>query len=130
MLDAVPPTPPALTRVEAAVQVVRDYYAAVSRHDYRRAYALWHGTLSYPAFVRGYAKTRSVTVHFVPPFETDGAMGSVYTELKVRVDARLTDGHAQHFTGSYTLRRVNDVDGSTTAQRHWHIESAKLKPLP
>jgi len=26
-----------------------------------------------------------------------------------------------------TLRRVNDVDGSTEAQRRWHIERIELK---
>jgi hypothetical protein len=128
MLGSVPPTPPTLTGVGAAVQVVRDYYAAVSAHDYRRAYAIWKRGRTYRAFVDGYRHTRSVRVRFLPPFEAEGAAGSVYTEVKVRVDAQLTTGRLQHFAGSYTLRRVNDVDGSTAAQRRWHIESAKLTP--
>ena len=36
----------------------------------------------------------------------------------------------QRFVGVYTLRRVNDVDGATVAQRRWHITSAKLKAIP
>jgi hypothetical protein len=38
-------------------------------------------------------------------------------------------GEHQRFKGSYTLRRVNHVDGATAAQRRWHIESAKLAPV-
>jgi hypothetical protein len=51
--DMVPATPPHEASTAAAVQVVRDYYAAVSRHDYRRAYAIWHGKQSYRQFRHG-----------------------------------------------------------------------------
>ncbi len=65
---------------------------------------------------------------FLKPGDAEGGAGSIYLELPVRVDAILRSGAHQHFVGSYTLRRVNDVDGSTAAQRRWHIESATLKP--
>lgn len=124
------PTPPRETSVQAAVQIVRAYYSAVSRRDYRAAYTLWHGTQSYAHFRQGYAATRSVTVTFLKPGTPEGAAGSTYLEVPVRVDTMLRSGAQQHFVGSYTLRRVNDVPGSTAAQRRWHIESAHLKPLP
>jgi len=123
-------TPPRETSVQAAIQVVRDYYAAVSRHDYRAAYALWHGAQSYARFRRGYAATRSVKVRFVDAGTPEGAAGSLYLDLPVRVDAVLRSGARQHFIGHYVLRRVNDVPGSTAAQRRWHIESAHLKQAP
>lgn len=126
---AVPSTPASETSVAAAMQVVRDYYGAISRHDYRAAYAIWHGSQSYARFRRGYAATRQARVIFLKPGDAEGAAGSVYLELPVRVDAVLRSGRPQHFVGSYTLRRVNDVDGSTAAQRRWHIESAHLKPV-
>jgi hypothetical protein len=122
--------PPPATSVDAAVGVVRAYYAAVSRHDYRAAFALWHGHQSYARFRRGYAQTRYATVTPIPPFESEGAAGSLYVGVKVRVDALLRSGRHQHFTGSYTLRRVNDVPGSTVAQRRWHIVDAHLAPVP
>jgi len=50
--------------------------------------------------------------------------------IPVKVDAQLLSGAHQHFVGSYTLRRINNVPGSTAAQRHWHIESARLKQVP
>jgi hypothetical protein len=129
-VDSVPPTLTREASVYAAVQVVRDYYAAVSRRDYRAAYALWHGGRSYAHFRKGYAQTRDVRVTFLRPGSPEGAAGSVFVELPVRVDATLRSGRQQHFVGSYTLRRVNDVPGSTAAQRRWHIQSAHLKRVP
>jgi hypothetical protein len=126
----VPATPASETTVAAAMQVVRTYYAAVSARDYRTAFAIWHGTLSYGRFRAGYAGTRSARVTFLKPGDPEGAAGSIYVELPVRVDASLRSGARQRFVGSYTLRRVNDVDGSTAAQRRWHIESARLKQVP
>jgi len=128
--DPVPPSPPGETSVDAAAQVVRDYYAAVSRRNYRAAYALWHGRLSYRQFCQGYARTRRARVTFLRPGKPEGAAGSIFMELPVRVDATLRSGARQHFIGSYVLRRVNDVPGSTAAQRRWHIESAHLKQVP
>lgn len=127
--DPLSATPASEKTVAAAMRVVRNYYAAVSRHDYRAAYALWHGTQSYAHFRRGYAATRSARVTFLKPGDAEGAAGSTYVELPVRVDATLRSGARQHFVGSYTLRRVNDVDGSTAAQRRWHIQSASLKQV-
>jgi len=125
-----PPTPPREASVEAARQVIRDYYAAVSRRDYRAAYRIWHGGRSYAHFRKGYARTRGARVILLKPGKPEGAAGSVFVELPVRVDAVLRSGTEQHFIGSYTLRRVNDVPGSTPAQRRWHIESAHLKQVP
>jgi hypothetical protein len=129
-LAAVPPTPARAASVDAAVQVVRNYYAAIQRRDYRAAYGLWHGKLGFAAFRRGYAQTARVTVTPLPPFDAEGAAGSIYAEIRVKVDAVLKSGVRQHYAGSYTLRRVNDVDGSTAAQRRWHIENAHLVKAP
>jgi len=120
---------PAPSSADAAVDVVRSYYAAVARHDYATAYGLWHGRQSYRQFRRGYARTVRVLVTPVPPFQAEGAAGSTYATVRVHVDALLRSGRHQHFTGSYTLRRVNDVPGSTDAQRRWHIVSAHLVPV-
>ena len=128
--DPVLPTPARERSVAAAVLIVRKYYAAIQRHDYRAAYALWNGGRSLAAFRRGYAQTVRVSVKPIPPFHVQGAAGSAYAEIRVRVDAMLRNGTRQHFVGIYMLRRVNDVDGSTASQRRWHIHSAYLKAVP
>jgi hypothetical protein len=124
--DPVPPTPPAEASVDAAVRVVQAYYTALGRHDYRTAHALWPRGPGIDELRRGYAHTKWTRVTPLPPFSTEGGAGSIYAEIRVNVDAAGTDGSRQHFTGSYMLRRVNDVDGSTALQRRWHIESGKL----
>ncbi|MEH1914320.1 hypothetical protein [Nostoc sp.] len=37
-----------------------------------------------------------------------------------------TNGTPQRFRGSYVLRRVNNVPGSTPEQQRWHLYSAKI----
>ncbi|WP_116091923.1 hypothetical protein [Sphingomonas crusticola] len=128
--NPVPPTPARERSVQAAVQVVRSYYAAIQRHDYRAAHAIWSGGQSLAALRRGYAETAWVKLTPIPPFEAEGGAGSVYATINVRLDAALRNGRRQHFAGNYTLRRVNDVDGSNAAQRRWHITSARLKAVP
>ena len=128
-LGAVPATPPAEASTTAAVAVVQRYYAAIDARDYRAAYRLWHGRYSLTQVRAGYADTAHVRVTPISPFEADGGAGSIYCDVKVRVDAVLKNGRRQHFAGSFTLRRVNDVDGSTAEQRRWHIIGAKLKPV-
>jgi hypothetical protein len=124
------PLPADPRSAEAAAAAVRAYYAAVARRDYRAAHAIWSGGRPLAAFARGYAHTRSVAVETIPPFVTEGGAGSVYCTVHVRVRAVLADGTRQHFVGTYDLRRVNDVDGSTPAQRRWHVFQAKLRAVP
>jgi hypothetical protein len=126
---SVPSTPAAERSAKAAVAVVKRYYAAINRRDYRTAYALWHGRYTLAQVRAGYSDTQAVRVRLIPPFTSEGAAGSSFCEVPVRVDATLKNGRRQHFTGSFTLRRVNDVDGSTAAQRRWHIVSAHLKQI-
>ena len=59
----------------------------------------------------------------------DAGAGSVYQPVPVTIDAELADGTRQHFAGTYVVRRVNAVDGASAAQRRWHIDSAKLRPV-
>lgn len=116
----------------AARAVVQRYYAAIDRRDYRSAYRSWSrggqaSGQSYQQFVRGFANTRHTSVVAGAPSRPEGAAGSSYIRVPVTVRATLKNGTPQRFTGSYTLRRINDVDGSTGEQRQWHIEDALLR---
>ena len=117
---------------EAAVAVIRLYYAHLAARDLRGAYRLWgdNGRASgklLGAFSRGFRDTVSTTVTIGRPHDPEGAAGSSYIEIPVTVRARLRDGRRQCFTGSYVLRRANDVPGSSLADRRWHISQAHLK---
>ncbi|WP_263260672.1 hypothetical protein [Pseudomonas sp. RIT-PI-S] len=125
---------PSPKSAEAAAAVVKRYYSALNARDYDTAWAQWgddgppHQTAA--QFKAGFARTRStqVTVGALKPGEA--AAGSVYQTVPVTVQARLDDGTPQRWRGTYTLRRVNGVEGATAGQLRWHIDSAKLKPVP
>jgi membrane-bound inhibitor of C-type lysozyme len=62
------------------------------------------------------------------PGQIEGAAGSLYVEVPVVIYGRLKTGAEVHQSGKAVLRRVNDVPGSTPAQRRWHIERIELTP--
>ncbi|MDC7831763.1 MULTISPECIES: hypothetical protein [Pseudomonas] len=122
---------PLPSSAEAAAAVVQRYYRALDARDYGTAWQLWGDDgqpgNSYEKFRQGYARTRSVQVTLGQPGPVEGAAGSSYVSIPVTVKARLTDGTRQTFSGSYQLRRLNDVDGASAEQRRWHLDSAKLR---
>lgn len=124
---------PASEKTPAAARgVVEMYYAAIDRGRYATAYRLWSGDgrasgKTLRGFAAGFARTLHTRVTTGTPTDGDGAAGSVYITVPVRVDAVLKDGTRQRFAGSYVLKRVNDVDGATLQQRRWHIASARLR---
>jgi hypothetical protein len=54
----------------------------------------------------------------------EGAAGSSYVDYPVQLYGRLKDGKEFNLRGTMTLRRVNDVPGSTEQQRKCHIYKA------
>lgn len=91
--------------------VLQSLYNAINRREYARAYSYWRDSAppgtppAYPEFVRGYADTASV--HLVTGNVTgEGAAGSVFYTVPVRLEALRTDGSERVFVGCYTLRLV------------------------
>ncbi|MFN6563682.1 MAG: hypothetical protein RMY28_028320 [Nostoc sp. ChiSLP01] len=116
---------------QQAVQVIREYYNAIARQDYKQAYSAWDGDgaaskQSFEDFKQGFANTASVTVEVGEPGRLDGAAGSSYIEIPVTVTAVTINGSPQRFHGTYVLRRVNNIPGSTPEQQKWHIYSANI----
>jgi hypothetical protein len=118
----------------AAVDVVKRYYAALDARDYDTAWRQWGNdgppNQTQAAFRAGFAHTRSTRVTIGAAGDGEGAAGSIYLTVPVRVEATLDSGASQRFRGEYILRRVNDVDGATADQLRWHIDSARLQPEP
>ena len=118
---------------QGAANLIRHYYADLDRGDFRAAYARWgnggqDSHQSFADFKRGFAETATTSVEIGAPDNGGGAAGSTYIDVPVTVRAQLKDGTRQRFAGHYTLRRVNDVPGSTQAERRWHLYSAALAP--
>ena len=127
-------TPPTGDDLAAAAQLIRLYYARIGAKDYVGAWHFWWDDgaasgVSEDAFASGFAKTSQTSVTILGRGATEGAAGSIYATIPVRVDALLASGERQQFEGSYVLRRVDDVPGSSTRERRWHIYSASLKPI-
>jgi len=119
--------------VEAAADIIRQYYAAIDARNYRRAYEFWSGKgdaskKTFDEFRNGFAQTRSVRVDIGEPGDMEGAAGSRYVTFPVTVHAATKDGKEQNFKGEYVLRR-SVVDGATAEQRAWRIYSAKINEI-
>ena len=129
------PLPPDAKGVQAAIDVVNEYYDAINARDYRKAYELWSGKgeasgQTFEEFRDGYTNTESVEVDTSgEPGNLEGAAGSQYVNIPLRLKARTRDGKVQNFWGEYTLRR-SMVDGATADHREWRFYSAEFKELP
>ena len=58
------------------------------------------------------------------PGPMEGAAGSIFIEVPARVVLE-----PESLAGTVTLRRVNDVPGSTPEERRWRVYRTDLKPL-
>lgn len=128
VVDANLPTP---ADPDAAILVLREYYAAINARDYAKAYAQWSdggraSGQSPQQFADGYATTQGVSVVLGEPGPIEGAAGSRYVQIPATLDATQADGSLRHYTGTFTLR-MTVVDGASEAQRSWHIASADLR---
>jgi hypothetical protein len=131
----VPVAAPDTSAPKDPADAVRKYYAFLEAKDYPRAYAMWgEGGLAskqtYEQFAAGFSRTAHTRVTTLGPVSIEGAAGSSYAEVRVRVDATTTDGEEQKFGGAYVVRRANDVPGATDAQLRWHFDAARLDTLP
>jgi hypothetical protein len=106
--------------------VVASYYNAIERQEFARAYS-YFGSGSgpeYEGWKAGYAETRSVSVSF-GRLATEGAAGSTYYSLPVRLDATNSDGSTAAFAGCYVLRLAQPTIQEPPFEGI-HIESATL----
>jgi len=126
------PTPPVTPdasdpkSVDAALAVARDFAALVSARKFEQAYALMNGRGGFESaadFRRHFAPYSSIdlTVLDTPAPQPEGAAGSIYLTVPAQLSG-MAGGRRVHHPATITLRRVNDVPGSTEAQRRWHIE--------
>jgi hypothetical protein len=123
-------SPVALANGAEAVAVIRRYYAAINVKKYKIAFNLWSGADSgtiptgqtYAQFKAGFKNTRSVSVKTGTPGEIEGAAGSSFIEIPVKVKTVSKTGAVKHFAGRYTLRKSN-VEGGDP---NWKLFSASL----
>ena len=127
--------PPEEKSALGAARRLQAYCDAVATKRYGDAYAFWgdggkRSGLTLAQFRESFAKYAAYDCHLYTPGDMEGAAGSSYVTIPLKVTGALTKGGGFVLEGPITMRRVNDVDGSTAEQRRWHIESSGLKPRP
>jgi hypothetical protein len=121
------PPPPPISAIdpkssEAAQQLVRGLVYLLNRRRFDEAYMLLGpGAPPRSDFDRQFAALSGLSVTMGAPGDQEGAAGSIYLSVPVQVSGRL-NGDKTDRSMTVILRRVNDVPGSTDAQRHWHID--------
>lgn len=105
---------------QGAGQVLQSYFALAEQGKFAEANKLWSdgaGRLDLTQY-------KEVHANVGGPGDMEGAAGSSYVDYPVQLYGRLKDGKEFNSRGTMTLRRVNDVPGSTAEQRKWHITKA------
>lgn len=119
---------------DAAVQVIRDYHAAINLGNHMGAYALWRDQgqasgLDAAQFAEGFANTSGMSVEIGPPGAVSSGAGQRHVEVPVSVIVRNRDGSEQRLRGHYLMQR-SVMDGASNDQRAWRIAQAHLSATP
>ncbi len=114
---------------QGAAQVVQGYYGLLEEKRFNDAQDLWNekgpiGSEEDVLFAARFRGFSEIHANVGAPGEVEGAAGSLYVTVPVQVYGRIAaTGKPWYTLRQVTLRRVNDVPGSSEADRRWHIES-------
>ena len=120
---------------EGAGQVVQLFGGLLEQRKFGEAYRLWSDDgrasgMSEAQFIAAYDKYADIHSEVGRPGDSEGAAGSIYVDVPLRLYGKLKSGGPFNLIGTVTLRRVNDVPGSTEEQRRWHIYKSDLAAKP
>jgi hypothetical protein len=110
-------------------QVVQRYASLLEQRRFADAYALWGPNsmqMTEKQFEARFDAYKTIDAAVGEVGRTEGAAGSLYSTVQLTLSGNKKDGTPYVMTGPVTLRRVNDVPGSTAEQRTWHIEKVEL----
>lgn len=108
---------------EAAGQVLQSLGALTEQKKFKEATALWEDSKAAAAFTNRFDDYREIHLQVGKPGNMEGAAGSSYITVPVSLYGTTAAGAPFKCGGEATLRRVNDVPGSTESQRAWHIRA-------
>jgi hypothetical protein len=107
---------------EAAADLVRGFVDLLNARKFGDAWMLFGaGAPPRAEFEREYSRYSDLRVRAEAPGSQEGAAGSVYVSIPISISGTIGD-REEHRSATVILRRVNDVPGSTEAERHWHID--------
>ncbi len=107
---------------EAAELLVGGFVNLLNQGRFGDAYMLLGpGALPRAQFETDFASFSNLKVKADAPNDQEGAAGSIYLSIPLTISGRLSGRDVKRHATAIA-RRVNDVPGSTEAQRRWHIE--------
>lgn len=112
---------------EAAGQVVQHYGALIEQRRMTEAAKLWGSTDAASQFALQLKRYPEAHLEIGKPGDMEGAAGSSYVTVPVVFYGKDQNNTGFRRAADVILRRVNDVPGSTEAQRRWHIERIEWK---
>jgi hypothetical protein len=114
-------------------QIVQQYGDLLHARRFKDAFALWDqgsAQMSEQQFEKRFQPYKTIDSAVGTIGRTEGAAGSIYNTVQLTLSGNKKDGTPYVMTGPVTLRRVNDVPGSTAEQRRWHIVKVELTANP
>lgn len=107
---------------KAAEELVRGFARLINSGRASEAYMLL-GPSAPPRdrFNADFGRMKDLRVGVGDAGDQEGAAGSIYVAVPLTLSGDENGRHVER-SAKAVLRRVNDVPGSTDAQRHWHIE--------
>lgn len=117
---------------QGAGLVLQHYAALLEQRKFAEARQLWSdngraSNMTEKEYAESWARYSEIHAEIGKPGDSDGAAGSIYVSVPMRIYGKQANGKPFNMVGEVALRRVNDVDGSTEQQRQWHIASTDLK---
>jgi len=107
---------------DAAVRLVKGFARLLNEHKFDEAYMLLGPVAApRPEFDKRFSHYSDLAVSVGAPGDQEGAAGSIYLSVPLTVSGG-AGGERTTRSATAIMRRVNDVPGSTEAQRRWHIE--------
>lgn len=121
---------------QGAAQIVQGYYALLESKRFDEAQDLWRdgttlGDEDAKTFAGHFAGFSEIHANIGAPLDPEGAAGSEYVTVPVQIYARVkATGKPYYALRAVTLRRINDVPGSSAEQRRWHIQDIGAWSFP
>jgi hypothetical protein len=124
------PGPAAINTPQAAATAVETYFALLDAGRTAEADAMWGDASQAAKFRADFRALGEYHAEVDAPGGLEGAAGSMYVTVPVRFVPAASVANPRPHMGEVLVRRVNDVPGSTDAQRRWHVERIDVAMTP
>lgn len=115
---------------EAAGQLAQHYGALIEQRRVAEARKLWGSANSASQFELQLKRYTEAHLEIGKPGDSEGTAGSIYITVPAVFYGKDQNEAPFRRSADVVLRRVNDVPGSTEAQRRWQIERIEWKNPP